>query len=167
MISGQTISLAMLVGLALVFGAAPAAMAQQKGEADSGKKIYEKKKCDLCHLIAGKGKPVPGPDLTKQGTRNSSPGRWRWIRVASISAVSAPFGEEDDRCLRVRPTRLERQVNGLLAFPRLHTLTALEVSAERHEAQACGPAYPLVLAAEATTSEGRSRASLPRREGSR
>ncbi len=73
-ISGQlmtlAMALAMLVGMALIFGAAPAAMAQQKGDADSGKKIYEKKKCEICHMIAGKGKPAPGPDLTKQGTKN-------------------------------------------------------------------------------------------------
>jgi nitric oxide reductase subunit C len=69
-ISGQSVVLVLLVGAALIFGAAPAAMAQQKGDADSGKKIYEKKKCDICHLIAGKGKPAPGPDLTKQGTKN-------------------------------------------------------------------------------------------------
>lgn len=68
--SGQPLSLALLVCAALLFGASPIALAQQKGDANNGKKIYEKKKCDLCHMIAGKGKPAPGPDLTKQGTKN-------------------------------------------------------------------------------------------------
>ncbi len=66
----QTLALSLALGVALLFGSAPAASAQPKGDAASGKKLYEKRKCDLCHMIAGKGKPAPGTDLTKEGTKN-------------------------------------------------------------------------------------------------
>lgn len=52
-----------LLGLA-VYGPLPAAGA----EIEKGKKLYEEKRCRLCHVIAGKG-DKHGPDLSNVGNR--------------------------------------------------------------------------------------------------
>lgn len=37
-------------------------------EAEKGKKLYEEKKCGLCHIVAGKGGKM-GPELTDEGEK--------------------------------------------------------------------------------------------------
>ncbi len=59
---------AVLLGMA-IYGAAPAAGA----DLEKGKKVYEEKKCGLCHAIGGKGGKT-GPDLSDVGGRRD--GEW-------------------------------------------------------------------------------------------
>lgn len=68
--SPVSVATALVASILLTIGTVPLATAQQQGDVANGKKIYEKKRCDLCHTIAGKGKPKPGPDLTKEGMKN-------------------------------------------------------------------------------------------------
>jgi mono/diheme cytochrome c family protein len=68
-ITACTTVLTLFLGGVFLLSSMTAASAQQMGNAENGKKLYEKKRCELCHMIAGKGKPSPGPDLTKEGTK--------------------------------------------------------------------------------------------------
>lgn len=45
----------------------------EPSEIDNGKKVYEKKRCGLCHAIGGQGGKI-GPDLSSVGNRRD--GDW-------------------------------------------------------------------------------------------
>jgi len=57
-----------LLGM-MVYGVAPAA----GSEIEKGKKLYEERRCGMCHAIGGQGGKV-GPDLSDVGTKRD--GDW-------------------------------------------------------------------------------------------
>ena len=55
------------LGLLLVWGLMQyGLMSAQGAEIEKGKKLYEEKKCALCHAVSGKGGKL-GPDLSEEG----------------------------------------------------------------------------------------------------
>lgn len=57
----------LMLGLMLFFGLMPKGLLPAHGaEIEKGRKLYEEKKCGLCHAVSGKGGNL-GPDLSEEG----------------------------------------------------------------------------------------------------
>lgn len=60
-----------LLASAGLLSAVRAADTPKNGDADNGKKLYAKQKCDSCHMIGKKGSGI-GPELTREGTKRDA-----------------------------------------------------------------------------------------------
>lgn len=63
--------------LAMVLGIAATAAAQDKAKIEQGQKLYEAKKCSICHSVAGKGN-AKGP-LDNVGSKYSAADLKEWL----------------------------------------------------------------------------------------
>lgn len=60
-----------LVGMVLLDMMAYSLVLAAGPEIEKGKKVYEEKKCGLCHAIGGQGRKM-GPDLLGEGNKRDS-----------------------------------------------------------------------------------------------
>jgi cytochrome c oxidase subunit II len=69
-------------------------------EIEKGRKLYEEKKCALCHVVAGKGGNL-GPDLSEEGKRRDRAWLMKFLKTPKEALPGARMppvkGSEEER----------------------------------------------------------------------